>query len=325
MPNIISRENSDQYEIVPVGANWTENRHIVGFYNVITKNYQETAALKLILRAKGSPELPFFLILDEMNLSHVERYFADFLSAMESGETISLYSSNEITSLDQKLEIPNNLYVIGTVNVDETTYMFSPKVLDRANTIEFSTIPAKEYISKNLANQKPAGDIKYLENLLFKYSKEMKKTSIEDLKSYLDNVKTSDNEILWDVLADEIAKFQDSLRIARYDFGFRVINEIMRFMYVAWIYENSPPTWDNWDRYFDSQIKQKMLPKLHGSQRALVDVLQDFFNHCFKEDLNIAPRNFADDNYTILYPQTALKLQEMDKVLYEQRYVSFIN
>jgi 5-methylcytosine-specific restriction protein B len=85
-----------------------------------------------------------------MNLSHVERYFADFLSAMESKESIKLYSdSDRYTKFDNdnkpvsesrvldKFKLPSNFFIIGTVNIDETTYMFSPKVLDRANTIEF--------------------------------------------------------------------------------------------------------------------------------------------------------------------------------------------
>ena len=82
---------SDKYKIVPVGANWTENRHLLGFFNVIQKQYQDTGSLELILNSKKDISSPHFLILDEMNLSHVERYFADFLSAMESGESIPLY------------------------------------------------------------------------------------------------------------------------------------------------------------------------------------------------------------------------------------------
>ena len=75
-----------------------------------------------------------------MNLSYVERYFADFLSALESDEAMDKPGTNE------KIVLPDNLFVIGTVNVDETTYMFSPKVLDRANVIEFKTIPVSRYM-----------------------------------------------------------------------------------------------------------------------------------------------------------------------------------
>ena len=71
-----------------------------------------------------------------MNLSHVERYFSDFLSTMESGENISLHTGG-IDSVPPNFSLPKNFFIIGTVNIDETTYMFSPKVLDRANVLEF--------------------------------------------------------------------------------------------------------------------------------------------------------------------------------------------
>src|ERR1035437_598204 len=102
--------------------------------------------LDLILSARRTPSAPHFLILDEMNLSHVERYFADLLSMIESQEDITLYCDKKgpdgvaenTRDLDPVFTLPENLFIIGTVNVDETTYMFSPKVLDRANVIEFS-------------------------------------------------------------------------------------------------------------------------------------------------------------------------------------------
>ena len=155
--------NKSNYQIIPVGANWTENRNIVGYYNVITDKYQSTPAYDLIKIADTDLDNPYFLILDEMNLSHVERYFADFLSAIESGESIPLYGNEE------DLEIPDNLFIIGTVNVDETTYMFSPKVLDRANTIEFDTYSAKNYMLGEFNSKAPSGDIEYLENPLSGY------------------------------------------------------------------------------------------------------------------------------------------------------------
>ena len=77
--------------LVPVGANWTDKRHLLGFYNVITQQYQNSPGLDLILEAykEENRQYPFFLILDEMNLSHVERYFADFLSVMCKGRSKS--------------------------------------------------------------------------------------------------------------------------------------------------------------------------------------------------------------------------------------------
>ena len=102
--------------LVPVGANWTDKRHLLGFYNVITQQYQISPGLDLILEAdrEENRQYPFFLILDEMNLSHVERYFADFLSVMESGKSIHLHNSSTVEDnqeIPKKLFLPPNLYV----------------------------------------------------------------------------------------------------------------------------------------------------------------------------------------------------------------------
>ena len=177
-PEILGK--SSKYQIVPVGANWTDNTNIVGYYNVITEDYQSTPAYELIKNAQEDQDNPYFLILDEMNLSHVERYFADFLSAIESGEEIPLYGNNE------SLKLPDNLFIIGTVNVDETTYMFSPKVLDRANTIEFETVTAWDYMSSNNIYDDFKGDIGYLQDPL--KDSNISNLNIDDLKEIFSQI-----------------------------------------------------------------------------------------------------------------------------------------
>ena len=309
--------NISKYQIVPVGANWTDNTNIIGYYNVITEDYQSTPAYELIKHAQNDPNNPYFLILDEMNLSHVERYFADFLSAIESGEEIPLYGN------DESLELPKNLFIIGTVNVDETTYMFSPKVLDRANTIEFETISASDYMMSDNNFMDFKGDISYLQSPLV--DSDISDLNIEDLKEILSNIHYNEDN-LWDILAVELTKFQETLKDSSFDFGFRVINEILRFMVVSWRYENEPDNWENWERYFDAQIKQKILPKLHGSEKAIGGVLNNLFNLCLKDrDNNENPKNFNVDETNSRYFTSSLKLQNMSKVLSDQRYVSFIN
>ena len=298
--------NKENYKIIPVGANWTENRHIVGYYNVITNEYQSTPAYDLIKAANNSTE-PHFLILDEMNLSHVERYFADFLSAIESGEKIPLYGEEELT-------LPENLFIIGTVNVDETTYMFSPKVLDRANVIEFETYSASDYMNDNINLSSPSGNIEYLENPLA--GNEIRSYGIDELREIFSDV-VIDDEPFWDVLSYEINSFQTILSKSGFDFGFRVINEIVRFMAVAWEYEGKPSEFANWTRYFDACIKQKMLPKLHGSEKIIGETLEELSNLC--SDSVIGTEDM------VKYPESFKKLEEMKKILRKQRYVSFIN
>ncbi|AUB59817.1 hypothetical protein BK009_03480 [Methanobacterium subterraneum] len=296
-----------KYEIVPVGANWTENRHIIGFYNVITGKYNDTRALNLILSAKKDGDEPYFLILDEMNLSHVERYFSDFLSAMESDEDIELHSNENLTTPPTKIKLPSNLFVIGTVNVDETTYMFSPKVLDRANTLEFLTQPAADYMS-NSPKYNVKGDMDYLLNPLSDVK--LRDQNINNLKNIINHVRTQNDLLIWDLLASRINEFQEVLKEADFDFGFRTINEIIRFMVVSWKYEGQPDVWENWERYFDTQILQKMLPKLHGSQRELDSVLKNLRELCNESD-------------EIIFPCSAQKLDKMLKRLSEKRYVAF--
>ena len=134
-------QDENQYCVVPVGADWTNREPLLGYPNALKPDEYvkpDNGVLDLIIRANKNSSLPYFLILDEMNLSHVERYFADFLSVMESNEEIPLFAEGAVNNgVPAKLNLSDNLFIIGTVNIDETTYMFSPKVLDRANTIEF--------------------------------------------------------------------------------------------------------------------------------------------------------------------------------------------
>lgn len=307
------------YKIVPVGANWTENRHVLGFYNVITEEYNETPSYSLIKASKNDIGSPYFLILDEMNLSHVERYFADFLSAIESGQPIPLYSNDDE---NYELDIPDNLLIVGTVNVDETTYMFSPKVLDRANTIEFPTMAAKEYMNSDF-KEFDFKNINYLMNPL--EDLDVRNMNVYDLKDIFMFINCSEGN-LWDVLSNELDLFQSILKKINFDFGFRVINEILRFMFVSWRYEDSPQNWENWERYFDAQVKQKILPKLHGSQKAIGQTINELFNACLIERKNNADARLVDlTKDDCRYYTSAVKLQNMAKILSNQRYVSFIN
>ena len=242
-----------------------------------------------------------------MNLSHVERYFADFLSAIESGEKIPLYGEEELT-------LPQNLFIIGTVNVDETTYMFSPKVLDRANVIEFETYSASDYMNSKINLNSPEGDIAYLENPLV--GNEIRDYGIDELRDFFEDV-TVHGEPFWNILTEEISTFQEILKESGFDFGFRVINEIVRFMAVAWEYEGKPPEFKNWKRYFDACIKQKLLPKLHGSEKIIGETLDKLYKKCVD--------NSFDTKETSKYPESTRKLKEMREVLRKQRYVSFIN
>ena len=159
------------FEMVQVKPNWHDSSELIGYVSRIDGvRYVVGPFLKFMVKAIQDPNTPYFLCLDEMNLAPVEQYFAEFLSVVESrkvdkdGNVVTDplvdYSSTEeykslidqlfcddaernayLTEVDGKrLTIPQNLIVVGTVNMDETTFSFSRKVLDRAMTIEMNKV-----------------------------------------------------------------------------------------------------------------------------------------------------------------------------------------
>jgi MoxR-like ATPase len=132
-----------EYRLVAVAPNWNTNEDLLGYYNPLDDRYHDTdfslflraaAAEYQDARAEGRAPKPFHLTLDEMNLARVEYYFAKFLSAMETRER-GRPASIELGNGEAVL-LPPNLFVTGTVNVDETTHGFADKVYDRAQLIE---------------------------------------------------------------------------------------------------------------------------------------------------------------------------------------------
>jgi len=128
------------YELVAVRPDWTDPTGLLGYFNPLGEppTFLVTSALRFLLEANANPTLPYFLCLDEMNLARVEHYLAPFLSAMEGGSgELSLHGENEaVDGIPPKIPWPRNLFIIGTVNLDETTHSFSDKVLDRGFVFE---------------------------------------------------------------------------------------------------------------------------------------------------------------------------------------------
>ncbi|MBQ8373464.1 MAG: hypothetical protein IJX35_04025 [Candidatus Methanomethylophilaceae archaeon] len=295
-----SEPDSKNYIIVPVGSNWTDNRHIIGYRNAITGAYSRTASLDLMIRSNKVITQPFLLILDEMNLSHVERYFSDIISCMESGEPVIL-DTKGIDDVPDSVDLGDNLFVIGTVNMDETTYMFSPKVLDRANVLEFESASVSDYLSSRPNDYEPSGDVDFLQDCL----KGIECRSMS-AKTILDEIGGVDGNIAFrESIISDLDSIQKLMTSMKLPFGFRTLDEVMRFMYVAWIYEGRGE-FVNWRRYFDSQIKQKILPKVHGNF-SISAPLRDFGKLCVENG----------------YPRSAAKIERMSAVLESQRYVSF--
>lgn len=174
------------FELIQVKPNWHNSMDVIGYLsNIPSPHYVFTPFIEFIVKAWQHPEVPFFLCLDEMNLAPVEEYFAEFLSAIESrsfegreymtdpiikpfnsfGEDVAKTMVNTLfpnfTAGDTEsaitkvikhfrtrgLTLPRNLIVIGTVNMDETTFSFSRKVLDRAMSVEMNEVNYDSFLT----------------------------------------------------------------------------------------------------------------------------------------------------------------------------------
>jgi len=129
-----------------VRPDWTDPSGLLGYFDVFSEKYIVPTFLQAVFAAQSYPDAAVFVCLDEMNIARVEYYLADVLSAMETGLPLNLHSNAAAFEGDSGCLVPastywpNNLYIIGTINIDETTSPLSDKVLDRAVLIDMSNI-----------------------------------------------------------------------------------------------------------------------------------------------------------------------------------------
>ena len=348
--------DDDCRALVAVGADWTDNRHVVGFLNPLhtvdgtpkgKPIYEATAILNLLLHANAheNRDKPHVLILDEMNLSHVERYFADFLSAMELHDkqkalklhTAGLAKTREGKEVEGCIDFPENLFVIGTVNIDETTYMFSPKVLDRANVIEIH------------ADETALGN--FLRDGTEQEGSEAQDYGISflDLAREIRRKEPSDESVpllphaLRIAASERLLELFEIMKRGRGEFGFRTGREVLAYLRTAYFLtpDVDRTAWaaadGDWLKALDAQILQKILPKLHGSRTRLAPLLGALATYCatgtkayamehFPQGGN-SPRRGLSDARNILNPKfeySYKKLERMIEVLVEEQFVSFI-
>ncbi len=159
-----ARDADDPFLFVcPVRPEWTDPAGLTGYYDVLTDRYVVPPFLEAVLVATAFKDSPVFVILDEMNLARVEYYFSDVLSAIETGEALPLHSNgvplegSTGSSIPASIPLPPNLFITGTINIDETTNPVSDKVLDRAILIEMNDVDVDGYITKIEAEQPALG------------------------------------------------------------------------------------------------------------------------------------------------------------------------
>ncbi|AAC06851.1 McrB family protein [Aquifex aeolicus] len=309
-----------------------------------SKNYLE----------KGKNADTFFVLFDEMNLARVEYYFADFLSVLEAkrfenkDEAVKTNSFNEfLESLEKDLSVlneenykftsqsiklhnedtkdvpkelflPPNLYFIGTVNIDETTYMFSPKVLDRAFTIEFDVGSFKDYLEFLKANSDDENS-NIDENLKedFINKGEFAVIDKQKIKEFFENEENKK-------YLKDLEEINNTLKRFGLHFGYRVFDEIVMFLYNS---QNSYFKFENLDEAFDLAVKMKVLPKFHGTRQRLEKPVVELLNKLGVKNPEekitdgIPP---IDEIAETQFKHTVHKLLEMFYKLKTQGFASFL-
>ena len=302
-------EDSSQMCTVSVGADWTNREPLLGYPNALDSTQYirpESGVLDLLIEANKpeNAQKPYFLILDEMNMSYVERYFADFLSAMESHEAIRLWNGHQSSSIPKSVTLTNNIFIIGTINVDETTYMFSPKVLDRANVIEF----------------------KITDDEMTKYLSRICSVNISTIShkaaymaNYFINLANSAVITTDPATAKTLIDFFKELKTVNAEFGYRSASEIYKYIDIADKNDDTNPK-DSADTILDCAMVQKLLPKLHGSRKKLVPVLKALWGFCCSGiNLDDAGSVSADAKY----PLTADKVLRMYRSALDNGFTSY--
>lgn len=327
------------FEIIQVKPNWHDSSELLGYVSRVSGEpiYIAGDFIRFIASAWEDPEIPYFLCLDEMNLAPVEQYFAEYLSVIESRKAnnegtvitdpiIKIQAQqwyynlvNELTStedvktrfLREGICIPQNLIVIGTVNMDETTFSFSRKVLDRAMTIEMN-------------------DVDLYGGLTNRYEKIGKLSFNQLVGNAVEGVDIYDiNKEVCDIAISYLQGINTKLEGTPFKIAYRTRNEFL--LYVV----NNLPYNKNDEgeelttdfviaRALDEITSMKILSRIEGDEtKVSVQFLTDL-EKIIKESLDtISKENFACEISESTHKSVSLaKLSEMKKRL-SSGYTSF--
>ena len=326
------------FEMVQVKPNWHDSSELIGYVSRITGEVVYVAGdfLKFVAKAWEEPNVPYFLCLDEMNLAPVEQYFAEYLSVVESRKadedgnittdpilkkskedwyrvlTSELTDNDDIRNsfLEDGICIPQNLIVVGTVNMDETTFSFSRKVLDRAMTIEMNEVD----LSGGLAN-------KY-EQIGKLGAAELIGNAVEGVDIY------SSYKNVCDTTIDYLQKVNDKLEGTPFKIAYRTRNEVLLYVVNNLPY-NKDVDGDDWTKEFviaralDEITNMKILSRIEGDETKVSKTFLDDLGRAIKDGLETVFAEIFDEDDDEVYTSVSLaKLDEMKKRL-DSGYTSF--
>lgn len=284
-----------RFTMIPVRPDWNDSSELLGFFD-LNGDFIPGQLIAPLLLAHRNPDKPFFVCLDELNLARVEHYFSEFLSFIESrrkvGSSIAsdpilkeahlekmktaglqphvLDALHHLKGRGQSLGLPDNLYVVGTVNMDETTQPFSRKVLDRANTIEFNDIDLLQGIDEEVSvSQVPPLDI---DQSFFR----PEFTTLNDLlPTHQDRARE---------IAGTITELNRDLGLAGFEVGYRVRDEAIAFA----VYASEAGLSD--EEINEAIVLQKILPRVQGSSPRVEKLLMSLLKR-LKGDSDVPDEN----------------------------------
>jgi len=314
---------------LPVRPDWRDSKSLLGYYNPLTDAYEWTTFLRFLEQAsqnyRSDDPVAWFVALDEMNLTHVEYYFADLLSVLESGrdedgwtrEAINLAYPDTLEIVGDlpphEMKLPPNVYVVGTVNIDETTHAFSPKVLDRAFSIELVDVDFSDYPPATIGEPFDLTDEQRRE-LLQAFTRNGRFHGIDkgDIAAYV----AANPHV-----RDRLQRLNTVLRPYTLHFGYRVFDEIVTFLVCAG--ENG--MFDDLGGQaaaFDAAVLMKVLPKFHGSRGKLESPLVAVLDWC--ADPEASGPTVVDIPITeFMLPKTAARVQRMLHELRTEGFTAF--
>lgn len=289
------------FEMVQVKPNWHDSGELIGYVSRVSGKPEFVAGdfLKFVAKAWEDLDTPYFLCLDEMNLAPVEQYFAEYLSVVESRKrndegmvvtdpilkkaneewyfnlTASLTSDEEIRKLfnEKGISLPQNLVVIGTVNMDETTFSFSRKVLDRAMSIEMNEVDmyggltGRHEVIGKIGNNELVG------------------TAVEGVDVY------SDHKDVCDIAIGYLAKLNDILEGTPFKVAYRTRNEFLLYVVNNLPYSmdkdgNDLPQGYVIARALDEITSMKILSRIEGDDTKVKESLLDNLMDAIKDGLS---------------------------------------
>ena len=327
------------FEMVQVKPNWHDSSELIGYVSRVSGQPVFVAGdfLKFVARAWEEPEIPYFLCLDEMNLAPVEQYFAEYLSVVESRKadpkgnittdpilkkskedwyrvlTSELTNNDDVRKrfLEDGICIPKNLIVVGTVNMDETTFSFSRKVLDRAMTIEMNEVNLKgglttryEQIGK-LGNEELVGKV------------------VEGVDIY------SQYQSVCDTAISYLQSVNDVLEGTPFKVAYRTRNEVLLYVVNNLPYSKDADGKDLPQEYviaraLDEITNMKILARIEGDETKVTPQFLEELEKTIKMGLeSIFEGSFDKEDLENAYkPVSLAKLGEMKKRL-ASGYTSF--